>query len=296
MDVNGTITALLNRLTIFSSGEERVAHIEEVEEIANNLSLMKDFSPETAVRCCADFEAAIAAGELDTVAVTSLVLANSCIGDDQRIRWALLADSRIVAAVQDFFGKYVSPAAATTTPATKPSPSLLKQTTKATFHVLDLVATLSTNNGDFRSVFRETLPGVVNSIRCFKTSLDVLFAASCTVATLTIADTLNGKEVVQCNGMQVMLEVFKYCAKLSKKQQSEEDAELCAESKRWSKQALLNLMKAPFDLVDEKLAAAKFGTFGDVLEVDELKWSLQHDRKNTLKLLESFRATKKGSQ
>lgn len=261
------VVALLNRLSIFT-GVEKHRACNSIEALMKEHGVLVS---RDGIALAVDLLTTAKVGDedKDLIRACCLVLSESCLQDDQLLGVAT-GELGVTSLAHDLA-------------------RCLETTTHAgtLFTVLDAVATLASANGAVRVAFRPYMGVVLNVIRRNKTNMDLLFGSSCALATLTLADTLNGKSVLENNGLQVLLEVFKFSAT---KMNKNIDVDAASQILRWSRQALFNLMKVPFAICDEKLQKANFGVFGENLVVDELKFDLRLDRERSLKLLEEFRA------
>lgn len=168
------------------------------------------------------------------------------------------------------------------------------------FALLDVVATVASASGEARTKCAEggIVPVILETAKAHKTNDDVLFGVTFSLHTLTM-DTLIGKQVIENGGLQILVAIFIAEQKRAAKA-PQATLQAMAESRasspaKYAKSAALNVMKAPFDVVDEKLKACNFGRFGEVIAADDLKWQLQQERKKALALLASFRAARAAS-
>ena len=168
------------------------------------------------------------------------------------------------------------------------------------FALMDVLATVAASSGDARAVVGEAgaIPVLLDTAKAHKSNDDVLFGVTFCLHTLTMMDTLNGKRLLEAGGLQVLVAIFiaehRRLAKTSVAGAIgiTKDGTAAASPAKYAKSAALNTMKVPFDIADEKLRVCNFGKFGDVIAADELKWTLTAERKKSLALLASFRATR----
>lgn len=250
------LEAVLNRMSIFS-GEQLTRASSELEALAQSSSFHKFVSADL-LQYVVDF---ISTKYPDTVIKAAcLAAANACTTDDLQHTRCLLAlgIAECCRAV------------------------LLERHQKAAcvFAVLDVVATLCTSCGESRERFRELIPAIVCAVRSHKTNGEILFATVCALSTLTLADSASCVALTDSNGLQVLVEIFRYATRHKRNPSlSLEDQRLDTDVMRWSKQALMNVMKCLDPKVDVAIADIKWGTFGEVIEVDDLKFSLTVERK-----------------
>jgi hypothetical protein len=159
------------------------------------------------------------------------------------------------------------------------------------FHVLDLLATVTADNAANRKALGErgVFPALLDAARQHKKELTVLFSVAFAVGALTMADVVNGGRAIDANALQVLVEIFKSGARARVA-----DADLRKDTMKYSREAIMNLTKVPFDSAATAFDSIKWGKFGDLIEVDELKLDVEQERKRSLALLAAFRRAQKG--
>ena len=157
------------------------------------------------------------------------------------------------------------------------------------FQVLDLIATLTADNAEHRMWVGEHggFPALMNVARAHKKDLTVLFGVAFTVATLTMVDIVNGGLAIEANALQVLVESYK-CAVRSRSL----DVDLKKDVMKHSREGILNLTKVPFDAAEKAFESVKWGRFGDLIEVDELMFDVEKERKRRVELVAALRRAK----
>lgn len=252
------IEAVLNRMSIFSGATLDDA-ASELEEIASDAKLPR-IVDKVAI---GDAVAVIPQVLSNSAAVKSvcLFLANACVTDDLRNVGYLLQNNGVSVLKQVLVEKDESPA--------------------LVFAVLDVLSTCCTSSGAARDAFGVTVPDILNCIRKNKSNLEVLFGACCALSTLTMAHPSNALLVAENNGLQVFVEVFKYAHKQLRIIRNQEQATQLNDIARWSKHALLNCCRAGTSSIDPFVENLQFGTFGEMIVVDELRLAIQLERKKS---------------
>jgi hypothetical protein len=260
------IESILNRLSIFQ-GEQLSKCASELEHVAHETNLHRLMTPNL-MKYLLDFASP---GFPDSVVKAScLVIANSCTTDD-------LTNCR----------QYIAHGVA------QRCESLLVERCKSAscvFAVLDVIATLCTGSREARDAFRPSMQHTLEAVRHHKTNLEILFAAVCALATQTLADPLSSLALARSNGLQVLVDIFKWSARQRDKQRSEEDKHLVTDTMKWAKQALLNTIRCPSCDVDGFFEKLQWGMFGDVVAVDELKVTATMERRKLLASMQQAKA------
>jgi hypothetical protein len=278
------VESLLNRLSIFR-GKEQLEAATALEPFASDEDVLAVMDPsllQSAFFVAKDAAAVAAPSESDEAAlkVALQICANCCINDDDQTNRRLLHKLGVCALCEAVLG----------------GP---KRSSMCIYAVLDVISTLSTNNGDLRRDYSACIPLIFNAMRLHRANLDILFGACCALTTLTLADSRNASVVLAGNGFNVLLDVFKFAARRQTKPRSapkavtesemlkedvdsDEERMLLGDILSWAKSGLTNLVRSRCDGIDELLKNAAFGRFGDLLPVDELKWHLTTQRRRAI--------------
>lgn len=255
--MSSEIEAILNRMSIFSGAELDQSAL-ALEEIAGRPNLYRFIEPRTLERLC-DF---VSRSQPDNVLkAVCLVISNSCTLTDDTLNVRILLMNDIASRSCDVLQQGKSSAV-------------------RVFAILDVMATLCTAFGEARTQLRPAIPLILDAVRCHKTNSEILFATSCTLATLTLAEPLNSLALARAKGLQVLLEIFKYtCRQKTNVQTDKGELQILDDILKWSKQAMMNTIRCPSAEVATVLNSTNFGIFGDVVAVDELKIQLSMERK-----------------
>lgn len=166
----------------------------------------------------------------------------------------------------------------------------------AVFHVLDLLATVTAANAAMRAQLGEggVFPALLAVARGHKKNMLVLFGVAFAIGSLTMADVVNGNRAVEAGALQVLIETFKAAVRAGRvvgggTSGNEEDADVRRDVKRYAREAIFNLTKVPFEAADKAFAGAKWGQFGDLIDVDELQLDVDKERRRCVALLAAFR-------
>lgn len=251
------IEAVLNRMSIFSGATLDDA-ANELDEISADPKL-----PQIVDQVAIADAVAVIPQLTNNAAVKSVCtfLANACVTDDLKNVESLLQSKGVSTLRRVLTEKVDTPA--------------------VVFAALDVLSTCCTSSGSARDAFGEAIPDILNCIRKHKTNLEVLFGCCCAIATLTLVHPANALLVAENNGLQVFVEVFKYAHRQLRIIRHEEQALQLNDIARWSKHALLNCCRSGTSAVDPFVAGLQFGTFGDMIVVDELRLTVQKERKQS---------------
>lgn len=290
----------LNRLAAFGSTDDNIAleSAEELERVAEEVAAVPVIVTEGFVGQCGDI---LENFTPDSIAVRTvlMLLANLCLADENRILAVSFGiPSTCVVLLQQVDGL--------------PAETI--------YYAFDLMSTIAANDAQGRQRLRPCIPHVIKAMQKRCTVLDILFGASFLLSTLTLLNVSNCEVIVSSDGMQVLVDAYLHALKtfgeLKSKQvnkkrtsvnittgtpevgnsstmsslQRQRDSDrmnVCEGIKRWSKDTLKKLCRAPIGNVDQKLSKVNFGVYGAIVEMDELKWSLTFERKAFLGSLQS---------
>lgn len=257
------IETILNRLSIFQ-GAQLSKCAADLEQVAQQPNLYRVVTPAT-MTYLLDFLVPVFPDLV--VKAACLTIANSCTTDD-------LSNCR----------HYIAGGVATRCEV------LLKErgtSAPCVFAVLDVAATLCTGSREAREAFRPLIQHTLVAVKNHKTNLEILFASVCALSTLTLADPLSALEVAKNNGLQILVEIYKWSSKQRDNQQrSNDDHRLAFDTMKWAKQALMNTVRCPASDVDAYFDSIQWGVFGDVVAVDELKVTCRIERRKILALVQ----------
>ncbi|CUG93344.1 Hypothetical protein, putative [Bodo saltans] len=253
------IESILNRLSIYQ-GAQQTKCASELENVAQQSNLHRIVTP-SLMTYILEF---VSPSRADCVIKAAcLVLANSCTTDDLTNCKYYLANG-----VSERCGSVLSERGASAA---------------CVFAVLDVVATLCTGCRDARDAFRPLIAPTLSAVKNHKTNLEIHFACVCALATQTLADPLSSLAVARNNGLQILVEIYKWSAKQREAQsRSQDDHRLALDTMKWAKQALMNVLRCPASDVDMFCAKIQWGTFGTVVAIDELKICAGMERKKIL--------------
>ncbi|KEG10539.1 hypothetical protein DQ04_03601040 [Trypanosoma grayi] len=264
------IEATLNRLVAFSSETSSLDDAVELRNIATALEAADDIPvlTETCMSLCVDL-VENSPPHAATVRSVLTLLARCCMREE----------NRRLAARFGVFGLCVL--------VLRDHNSLSTDTLFATF---DLIGTLAMNDGNSRRMMRPSIPYVVEVMEKHADSLQLAFGGAVVIGTLTMLDNANAVLAAEHGCIQLLISSFVQahkrkkqllCHRTSNLSRSKRDDEvlLCDNVIRWTRDALLKLVQAPAPIIDEKLGAADFGSYGASVEVDELTWQLRFDRR-----------------
>ena len=121
-----------------------------------------------------------------------------------------------------------------------------------------------------------------------------------------MTDVSNGKHLVEASGVQFLVDVCKVTARqrvqmataaakpgAAAAEDVEDRAQLLSDTVNYARQTLLNLTKVPAAAADAAFGKCVWGRYGDLMEVDELKWDVEAERKRCMALLQALRSGRK---
>jgi len=255
-----TVEAVLNRLTILS-GKERDAAVAELEGVieANGQLVLSDRCLE---QCCEVLRVLLsdaAPPHAQGIAAILHLSANSTVSENGTGR-EVLSRCGMASIVRAAFEVCI-------------------QSNATCYAAMDVISTLASNSGDFRTQFSSSVRHILGAMRAHKSDLDVLFGGCFSLATLTLLNDANVVLLCSDNGAAVLVEVFKYCCRRGKREADPSVKRSLQAVQMWSRATLSNVIKVRGEAVDEAMAKCQFGVQGEQMEVDELKWRLTSDRR-----------------
>ena len=312
------VQSVLNRLAIFAQNSlteradcAKLLHtVAESEEllVKGVRALQKSTVTAVGIELCSTINSVAESkdwvGWAQVLDAMFLLLANCCLSDDLTCHLTLL-ELPLKSTSMSNDGEELNPFACAVGKLLNSAdqPQLPGTTIFAAF---DLVATIAANSSAVRTALGRAgiMSAVLFAMKSRKVDLDVLYGGTMCFSTLTMADTVNGKRLVEAGGVQVLLDIYKYCSMkgptMSAEPAANSGGNLSTSQRETAKsiaknceQSLMNLMKVPFDCLDEAIGKANFGKYGAVVAMDELQWNLKQERKRCQQLLAAFREEKK---
>eukprot|EP00760_Papus_ankaliazontas_P005895 PhM_4_TR127/c0_g1_i1/m.6767 len=270
-DVNHSIVGIFNAMTINVHTADDILRLES--KLAETMDT--DITTQTLMQVI-DHLADSPAGKIDAIVLALGVLSTACSADENK---AFLSQ-------HDTFVLLLANIMHTTTTTTTntTTANIAESHQKSVvYRTLDVLTTLMIDSDAVRAALGNVdddcsfIPTVLGASRKFKSDIDVHFAVCCALATLCFNSAKNSRNVCRAGGYQLLLELFKFAAK--KVKTSEPDGSSAVDHVlQWSRLALRNIATSGGHNAEVRstVLGAGYGRFGDIVQVDELKWELQH--------------------